>query len=49
MNSYYASCFYRIDFAVIPSYVELPWFKFHCLRKFHCLKLQQLKENPVGT
>ena len=25
MNNYYAPCFYRIDFVVIPSYIELTW------------------------
>ena len=25
MSNYYAPCFYRIDFVVIPSFVELPW------------------------
>ena len=25
MSNYYALCFYRIDFFVIPSYIELPW------------------------
>ena len=24
MSNYYAPCFYRIDFVVIPSYMELP-------------------------
>ena len=24
MSNYYAPCFYRIDFVVIPSYIELP-------------------------
>ena len=24
-EQHYAPCFYRIDFAVIPSYIELPW------------------------
>ena len=27
MSNYYAPYFYRIDFTVIPSYIELPWFK----------------------
>ena len=27
MSNYYAPCFYRIDFFVIPSYLELPCFK----------------------
>ena len=27
MHSYYAPCFYRTDFVVIPSYVELPWYQ----------------------
>ena len=27
MNNYYAPCFNRNDFVVIPSYIELPWFK----------------------
>ena len=26
MSNYYASCFYRIGFVVIPSYIELPLF-----------------------
>ena len=26
MSNYYAPCFYKIDFDVIPSYIELPWF-----------------------
>ena len=26
MSNYYAPCSYRIDFVVIPSYIELPWF-----------------------
>ena len=26
MNNYYEPCFYRIDFVVIPSDIELPWF-----------------------
>ena len=26
MSNYYAPCFYRIDFFVILSYIELPWF-----------------------
>ena len=25
MSNYYAPCFYRIDFVVIPSYIELLW------------------------
>ena len=25
MSNYYAPCFYRVDFVVIPSYIELPW------------------------
>ena len=25
MSNYYAPCFSRIDFVVIPAYVELPW------------------------
>ena len=25
MSNYYAPYFYRIDFVVIPSYLELPW------------------------
>ena len=25
MSSYYAPCFNRIDFVVIPSYAELSW------------------------
>ena len=24
MSNYYAPCFYRINFVVIPSYIELP-------------------------
>ena len=24
MSNYYVPCFYRIDFVVIPSYIELP-------------------------
>ena len=24
MSNYYAPCLYRIDFVVIPSYIELP-------------------------
>ena len=24
MSNYYAPCFYRVDFVVIPSYIELP-------------------------
>ena len=24
MSNYYAPCFYRIDFVVIPSYIKLP-------------------------
>ena len=24
MSNYYEPCFYRIDFDVIPSYIELP-------------------------
>ena len=27
MSNYYAPCFYRIDFVVILSYIELPWVK----------------------
>ena len=27
MSNYYAPCFYKIDFVVILSYIELPWFK----------------------
>ena len=27
MSSYYAPCFYRIDFVVIPSCIELPCLK----------------------
>ena len=30
MMNYYEPCFYRIDFDVIPSYIELP-----CLSKCH--------------
>ena len=26
MSNNYAPCFSRIDFVVIPSYIELPWF-----------------------
>ena len=25
MSNYYEPCFYRVDFDVIPSYIELPW------------------------
>ena len=25
MSNYYAPCFYKIGFVVIPSYIELPW------------------------
>ena len=25
MSNYYAPCFYRIGFVVIPSYIERPW------------------------
>ena len=28
MSNYYAPCFYRIDFVVIPSSIELPWLDF---------------------
>ena len=27
MSNYYAPCFYRIDFVVIPSYIEIPCYK----------------------
>ena len=33
MCNYYAPCFYRIGFVVIPSYIELPWLK-QCLKEF---------------
>ena len=26
MSNYYVPCFNRIDFVVIPSYIELPWY-----------------------
>ena len=26
MSNYYAPCFYKIEFFVIPSYIELPCF-----------------------
>ena len=26
MSNYYATCFYRINFVVIASYIELPWY-----------------------
>ena len=26
MSNYYVPCVYRIDFVVIPSYIELPWY-----------------------
>ena len=35
MSNYHAPRFYRIDFIVIPSYIELPWYIFiilHCPR-----------------
>ena len=25
--NYYAPCFYRINFLVIPSYIEIPWYE----------------------
>ena len=33
MSNYYAPCFYRINFFVILSYIELPWFH---LMKVEC-------------
>ena len=30
MSNYYAPCFHRIDFVVIPSDIELPWFDINC-------------------
>ena len=33
MSNYYEPCFYRIDFHVIPSYIELPGSKQEALRK----------------
>ena len=33
MSKNYATCFNRIDFAVIPSYIELPWL-YHVLTLF---------------
>ena len=27
MSNYYEHSFFRIDFDVVPSYIELPWFK----------------------
>ena len=47
MSNYYAPCFYRIDFVVIPSYIELP-----CSKKESPLALQNIhSENsfPVAT
>ena len=35
MSNYSASCFYRIDFFVIPSYIELPWCKRSCNTRIH--------------
>ena len=25
MSDHYVPCFYRIDFVIIPSHIELPW------------------------
>ena len=33
MSNYYAPCFYRIDFVVIPSYIELPCMKIPCMKR----------------
>ena len=38
MSNNYASCFNRIDFVVMPSYIELPWInqeKKHKSRRKH--------------
>ena len=31
MTNYYTPCFYRIDFVVIPSYIELPCSETYCI------------------
>ena len=39
MSNYYAPCFYRINFAAIPSYIELPWL----------IQLMSVNNNLVNT
>ena len=42
MSNYYAPCFYRIDFVVIPSYIELPWvYLLLTLNIFHKFDFEQ--------
>ena len=47
MSNYYAPCFYRIDFVVIPSYLKLPCSK----KKIHLAFQNMYSENrfPVAT
>ena len=39
MSNYYAPCFYRIDFVVIPCYIELSWL-YHAKTLTECLLLR---------
>ena len=46
MNNYYETCFYRIDFAVIPSYIELPQKEVLCsLRATNLLNSNDIAES----
>ena len=46
MNNYYAPCFYRIEFVVIHSYIELPWKEVLCsLRAKNLLNSNDIAES----
>ena len=45
MSNYYTPCFYRIDFVVIPSYIDLPHKK---NLKAHLVRLQLPDLDEVG-
>ena len=47
MNNYYLPCFNRIDFVVIPSYIEFPCFK-HCLFQKIKIEIFAAKWFPVN-
>ena len=49
MSNYYAPCLYRIDFVVIPSYIELPWLELLlCPRLSFTSPLSNFKKIPYS-
>ena len=45
MNNYYAPCFYRIDFVVILSYIELPCYSEKMTKEVTVVKKAATQKN----